>query len=279
MNYKRCSDVTDHQIFEAFSGGFSDYIIKFKMDEDFFIEHFFGPEGNRRDLSWLALDGETPVGLVLGGIRPFDGLKTMRCGTMCVIPAYRNRHIATALLDKHRETAREQGCDQLFLECIEGNDKALAFYRKEGYETRHYLHYFVCKNPYDLEFASPDEELKVEKLTMDEVKKLRKDSAVHWNWQNEMEYLEYNRAELTGIRANGRAVAALAFREERIQFLYVSQPFRGKGLARMLVSHAAKERDKMTVSFPDNDSLPGFYERAGFTREPIRQQEMYRSLV
>jgi len=278
MNYKKCSEATDHQIFEAFSEGFSDYIIKFKMDEDFFVEHFFGPEGNRRDLSWLAMDKEKPVGLVLGGIRPFDGRKTMRCGTMCVIPSYRNRHIATALLDKHRETAREEDCDQLFLECIDGNDKALAFYKKEGYETRHFLHYFVCRNPSDIKDSSSDRLLKVEKLTMSEIATLRKESAAHWNWQNEMEYLECNGAELAGVRMDNRAVAALAFKEERIQFLYVSPPFRGRALGKMLLSHAARDKEKMTVSFPDNDDLPGFYEKAGFVREPIRQREMYRSL-
>ncbi|MBB6479556.1 GNAT family N-acetyltransferase [Spirochaeta isovalerica] len=276
MDFVKCSQAADHQIFEAFSRGFSDYIIKFDMSEDFFFDHFFGAEGNRRELSWLALEDGKPAGLVLGGIRSFDGLKTMRCGTMCVVPEYRRKKVAAGLLEQHRQTALESGCDQLFLECIEGNDRALAFYRKAGYETRHHLHYFLCENPGEI--SSPSISSPIETLTPEEIRSLRSESGVHWNWQNEMEYLEKEGAEFSGIRENGFPVAGIAHKDRRIQFLYVAEPYRRRGYALSLIASFAQGKEKLTVSFPDNPGLEGFYENNGFRREPIRQEEMYLDL-
>ena len=38
---KKCSEVNDQLTYEAFSQGFSDYIIKFNMKKEAFLKHFF----------------------------------------------------------------------------------------------------------------------------------------------------------------------------------------------------------------------------------------------
>ncbi|MEC4566037.1 hypothetical protein L8C07_08770 [Paenibacillus sp. CMAA1739] len=52
------------------------------MEQDDFAARFFSPEGNSRKHSFLAMDEDQLIGLILGGIRQFDGYKTMRCGTL-----------------------------------------------------------------------------------------------------------------------------------------------------------------------------------------------------
>lgn len=273
IQYINCTQASDSDLFKAFKEGFSDYMIKLDISLDFFLEHFFGPEGNSKEYSWLAMDGDRPVGLVLGGIRFFDGRKTLRCGTMCVIPEYRKKGIASELIEKHMNTARKEQCGQLFLECIIGNDRALNFYRKMGYRKEYDLSYFSCENP---EAASPH--ISVEALTIEELKELRSETDVHINWQNDIPYLEMNKPEILGIREKGNAVAVLVCRESKIHLIYVKKAFRGRGYATAMLTAASSGKDKITTSFSNSSMLTGFFLSRGFKEEKISQAEMYRLL-
>lgn len=132
ITYMRCNDVSMEHIFQAFSLGFSDYSIRLTMDQDDFVARFFGPEGNTRNHSFLAMDEDQPIGLILGGVRQFDGYKTMRCGTLCIAPAYRGQGISNKLLELHKQTAISADCQQLWLEVIKDNHRAVKLYEKQG---------------------------------------------------------------------------------------------------------------------------------------------------
>lgn len=45
ITYKNCTEVNDDAVFEAFQGGFSDYVFKFQHTKDVFVKNFFGIEG------------------------------------------------------------------------------------------------------------------------------------------------------------------------------------------------------------------------------------------
>jgi predicted N-acetyltransferase YhbS len=113
--YKRCSEVNIDDVFEAFSQGFSDYIIKLSMSRELFIKRFFGVEGNSLEYSFIAYDDDKPTGVVLGGIKNYEGIKTIRCGTLAVIPDYRGKGISQRLMELHKEEAVSQDCKQMFL--------------------------------------------------------------------------------------------------------------------------------------------------------------------
>ena len=85
IQYKRCSDVNIDLVYEAFKVGFSDYIIKMEVSKGFYTT-FLGPEGNLLEHSFLALEEGKPVGVILGGIKDYESIKTMRCGTLAVHP-------------------------------------------------------------------------------------------------------------------------------------------------------------------------------------------------
>ena len=131
FRYKRCTEVDTDAIYEAFIAGFSDYIIKIDMSKDNFQKHFFGPRGNSHEYSVIAFDDRKPIGLILGGIKVYEGLKTLRCGALCVLPGYRELKSATKLFDLHREIAMENNCSQMLLGVIVGNERAINFYRKK----------------------------------------------------------------------------------------------------------------------------------------------------
>ncbi len=276
FEYKKCDTVSDDLIYGAFSQGFSDYMFKFTLTQDEFINHFFGPEGNKRELSFIALDEGKAIGLVFGGIRKFDGLKTLRCGTMCIIPEYRRKGIAQKLIDLHEKTARENNCDQMFLECIVGNDRALKFYEKNNYYRSYDIFYYSSENRswYD----GVDESV-VEKTDIKEIDQLRQSSDSHMNWQNEIEFLEQLESSIYGIKIGGEIVAGIVMRKKRIHILYVKKEHRNRGLGKALIKKVQENPDeKITVSFPNNHNLEGFYRHLGFTKDSSSQVEMYRDM-
>ncbi|PFP84220.1 GNAT family N-acetyltransferase, partial [Bacillus cereus] len=142
IQYKRCSEVSIDLVYEAFKDGFSDYIIKMDVSKEDFIKRFFGPEGNSLEHSFLALDGDKCVGVILGGIKVYESIKTMRCGTLAVHPEFRGIGVSQKLFELHKEEATQNKCKQLFLEVIVGNDRAIQFYKKLGYEKVYDLSYY-----------------------------------------------------------------------------------------------------------------------------------------
>ena len=90
----------------------------------------------RRDaVVLLAFEDETPVGLT----NAFETFSTFRCKPIlnihdiAVLPAYRGKGIASAMLAKMQEIAVERGCCKLTLEVLENNAPARAAYDKFGF--------------------------------------------------------------------------------------------------------------------------------------------------
>ncbi|MBD8495034.1 GNAT family N-acetyltransferase [Pseudomonas syringae] len=86
--------------------------------------------------SVLAFIAGEPVGL----INCFEGFSTFACRPLVnihdvvVLAQYRGQGISQKMLVKVEEIARQRGCCKLTLEVLEGNEVALAAYRKQGFE-------------------------------------------------------------------------------------------------------------------------------------------------
>ena len=277
ISYKNCNQVDKSLIFRAFSEGFSDYMIKFKITESHFFNRFFGPEGNELKYSYIALEDSKGVGLVLGGIRQFDGLKTMRCGTMCVLPSYRGKGIATKLMELHKVKAIEEKCKQLFLEVIVGNDKALSLYKKLGYNEVYNISYYSKD---DFNWLKDVEVNEVEEIGIDELKKFRNTfSDIHINWQNEMEFIEKTKAKHYGLKKKGKLIGAISSLNGKIFFIGIKKEFRNRGISKKLIKATIVENiENLRVSFPNNSSLDGYFRKMKFKKDTLSQYEMYKYL-
>lgn len=62
----------------------------------------------------MALDGDKSIAVILGGIKDYESIKTMRCGTLAVHPDYRGMGVSQHLFELHKEEAVQNGCKQLF---------------------------------------------------------------------------------------------------------------------------------------------------------------------
>lgn len=279
MEFKRCTEVDMNSMYGAFSLGFSDYIIKLEMPQSIFEMRFFGPEGNSLEYSFIAIDDKKPVGIILGGIKYYEGVKTLRCGTLAVAPEYRGKGVSHKLMELHREEALKQQCKQLFLEVIVGNDRAINFYKKLGYEKIYDLSYFSLKD-----VTSLSEKCKLQ-LGIHEIdfKDLRaaaqKSKEIHINWQNDLDYIEKLDDQINlGAYVGHKLVGVIsANKNTRINYIWVEENFRHNGIGTNLVKTAAKGLgiSKLSLGFPNNASVQGFITHIGFTKDNIAQYEMY----
>lgn len=282
VQYKRCSDVDMSTVFKAFTIGFSDYIIRLEMDEDFFTKRFFEAEGNSRETSFIAFSGYTPVGFIMGGIKDYEGIKTMRCGTLCIHPDFRGLGVSQELFKLHREEAIKKGCKQLFLEVILGNDRAINFYKKLGYEKIYKLKYFSLKDISKLERYNVND-ASIKEVGLEELKTLRSSLLdVHINWQNDIECIEKYLGQHIFIAdiKDDIAGALCISNTGKINFLWIPMEYRNKSIATALIKNAVKNLNlsKISISFPSSASLEGYLKHMEFEKDSLEQYEMYLTL-
>ncbi len=281
--YSKCSEVNDNLIYEAFKIGFSDYIIKIDMTKKSFFERFFGPEGNTLESSFIAIDGEKAVGLILGGIKNYEGVKTIRCGTLTIHPEYRGLGVSQKLFELHREDAIKNNCKQMFLEVIVGNDRAISFYKKLGYEKIYDLSYFSLDNTSELK-ERKNEDIQIRNIDMTQIREIRESVRdIHINWQNDLEYISELEGQVhLGAYYNDELIGLISgSKSGKFNFIYVKPDFRGRGFGCNLLNGLAKhfEITSLNTCFGNNASLEGFVKKVGFTRMQISQYEMYRTNI
>ncbi|MGH1277737.1 GNAT family N-acetyltransferase [Bacillus basilensis] len=278
IQYKRCSEVSIDLVYEAFRDGFSDYIIKMEVSKEDFIKRFLGPEGNLLEHSFLALDGDKSIGVILGGIKDYENIKTMRCGTLAVHPNYRGIGVSQKLFELHKEEALQNECKQLFLEVIVGNDRAIRFYNKLGYEKVYDLSYYNLKDLTKI-ISKGGKEIEVKQLEFPSFKvEIQKWLHFHINWQNDMDYIEKTNNTFYGAYVGNELNGSICINEQgKISFIFVDKNYRNIGIATSLLLRASEELNiaSLSIGFPNNNLLEGFLKKNGFEKNTLAQYEMY----
>lgn len=281
MNYKRCSEVDRSLIHQAFLNGYADYAIPMNISLEPFFKRFFGPEGNILEDSFIAFQNDEPVGLILGGIRTFDGYKNLRCGTLCVTPDYRGKGVSQTLFRLFVQNGIDQLCDRFSLEVLSDNDRAIRFYEKQGYNKNHTLRYFSKSVEDDQLKHTIVDHITIKEVDLSVAEAMRKAIfSTHINWQNEVEYfMQDHTAQCFAAYLDKQIVGTLVVTDAgKIYFLYVSEDERYKGIASNLLAHAINERSlkKLTISMPDNIDMNEFLRKIEFKKANIEQFEMYK---
>lgn len=278
ITYKKCKEVSEDTIYQAFKIGFSDYIVKTEMSKDVFAKRLLGAGRNNLEHSFIAFDGDKPVGLNLGSIKNYEGIKTLRCGALCVNPEYRGTEVGKRLFELHKELALENNCKQMFLEVIVGNDRAINFYKKKGYEKVYDIVYYSHTNPKEI-IGSLPEDVRIEKIDIDVLKSLKNKIDTHINWQNDFDYIYQTGGYVYyGVFKDNELIGGLSIHPKgHINFLWIDSRYRHRGIGKGIISHAVKEFDieKLAIFFSNNANLFGFMKKLNFTKDPISQYEMY----
>ena len=90
-----------------------------------------------RALVLLAFDGDAAIGIAVCflGFSTFRAQPLLNIHDLAVLPEYRRKGVARALLQAAEDHARRQGCCRLTLEVLESNSGAQALYYRFGFDA------------------------------------------------------------------------------------------------------------------------------------------------
>lgn len=278
---KKCSEVSVEDIVKAFNIGFVDYMIKLNMTEEVLLSRFIKVEQNQLENSFIAYDDATPIGLILGGDKVYEGVKTLRCGALCVAPEYRKLGVATTLFEYHKALAVNEGCKRLYLEVIQGNDKAINFYKKQGYRVLSELVYYSHSEASQIK--SSEDKLQIEVTTLNEIESIHSSKVKsHLNWQNDFDYMRFYPTLVNyKLIEDGQVIGLIsAHPVGKVFYLWIDPNYRRLGHGKALLHYLATKHniEKLSISFPKEEALIHFVTKLGFTKDAISQFDMVMEL-
>lgn len=202
----------------------------------------------------------------------------MRCGTLAVHPEFRGIGVSQKLFELHKEEALQNECKQLFLEVIVGNDRAIRFYNKLGYEKVYDLSYYNLKDMTKI-MLKECKGIEVKQLEFAAFKvEIQKWLHFHINWQNDMNYIEKTNHTFYGAYIGNDLKGSICINEQgKISFIFIDKEYRNRGIGSKLLQVARDELnlESLLISFPNNSLLEGFVKKTGFEKNSLAQYEMY----
>ncbi|MBO9130762.1 GNAT family N-acetyltransferase [Bacillus sp. 165] len=158
---KRLVDCTLHDALRAWNTGFEEYYFTMTMDVKRFTDRL-AFEGLSPEHSIVAFDGETPIGLILNGMRIINGKKVSWNGGTGIAVPYRGKGIGKALMQKALKIYEENGVEICTLEAVRENERAIALYEQMGYRVKDNLQHLVQSGPKEKEWFQKSEKLVIE---------------------------------------------------------------------------------------------------------------------
>ncbi len=133
----------DLPLMHAFNAAFSEHWGLQTMNEEAWREFFTGVPQFREDLSYLAMDAENVAGFCVNWIEGAESTREGWIEAIGVIPAWRGRGIASALMAKSLQLFQAEGLEQAALDVDAQNPTgALRLYEKHGFAiARESIHF------------------------------------------------------------------------------------------------------------------------------------------
>jgi len=160
---KRLKDCTIEEGVKAWNVGFEGYYFDATTTPDKFINRL-AAEGLSTELSIVAFKDEEPVGIVKSGVRQFNGKKIAWNGGTGVASSVRKQGIGRLMMMETLQVYREEGVDIATLEAISSNERAIALYKKLGYEIIDDLVHLELKGSLPQKETESDKGYTIEKV-------------------------------------------------------------------------------------------------------------------
>ncbi|ANB61584.1 GNAT family N-acetyltransferase [Anoxybacteroides amylolyticum] len=140
LQIKRLAECTLEEAVRAWNAGFEGYYFPIQLTIESFLHRLVG-EGLSPSLSIIAFHHDEPVGIMLNGIRECQGITMAWNGGTGVAPSFRKTGVGTELMKTTLDIYEQAGVDFATLEAISENERAIALYKKFGYEIVDELEY------------------------------------------------------------------------------------------------------------------------------------------
>ncbi|HET8783867.1 MAG TPA: GNAT family N-acetyltransferase, partial [Pyrinomonadaceae bacterium] len=130
--YRLLSNDDFDSLHECFLLAFSDYEVDMRMSREQFRQRLTR-DGVQLDLSAAAFDGDRMIAFCMNGFGEWQGKTTAYDGGTAVIPGYRGRGVAKAMMLFVEVELKEAGAVDYLLEVLPSNVAAATLYRKLGF--------------------------------------------------------------------------------------------------------------------------------------------------
>ncbi len=144
LQIKRLTDCTIQEGVKAWNNGFEGYFFDVTTTAEKFVNRI-ASEGLSPDLSLVAFWDREPIGIVMHGVRYFQGKKLAWNGGTGVAKNYRHQGNGKKLIEASTELLRKENVNVATLEAISENDKAISLYKDTGYHIVDHLEYLELK--------------------------------------------------------------------------------------------------------------------------------------
>lgn len=132
MEFKSLENCNFETVFRGFERAFADYEIHFEKEE---VRSMLQRRGYDPKLSFAFFDCGEIAAFTLNGIGEFNNLTTAYDTGTGTAKEYRGQGLAGEIFTRSIPFLKDAGIEQYLLEVLHDNHKAIAVYRKLGFET------------------------------------------------------------------------------------------------------------------------------------------------
>jgi GNAT superfamily N-acetyltransferase len=266
-------EVSLDELADLFTRTYTDYVIPVHVDQDR-LSWTISTQTIDLAASRIVRLGEEPVAFIFMASR---GL-SQRVAAMGVLPEHRDHGVGRWMLTRALDAAKERGYRRILLEVIDGNDSALALYRKLGFQVTRRL------AGYRRETARPDQHLITGALEVVDPREVAKaivhDGEPNLPWQRSADSFFTMQPPTQAFHLERSAyaiVSELRTGALHLDALLVPRAKRRQGWGTRILQALFDrwpERDWLIHPTVPEELAPGFFRANRFRQDDIRQFEM-----
>lgn len=274
VEIKSLRGITINQVLDTFNESFSDYLVPMILTADQFNTKLY-TENINWDYSIGVFLDETLVAFVLHFDDFEKGRKVLYNGGTGVIPSQRGNRWTQKMYEEFYPIFKEYGIEEVVLEVLAANEKAVKAYQKTGFETERIVKCFKGSLPKDLH---KNEELKIQEIETD-WENFKSFWDVLPTWQNTPSVLDRMEAKkVLGAYLKEELVGYVIFNpvSKRLNQITVHPQHRRKYIAETLLSEmCTNDNSEFVILNVDEDAtgLISFLEKMNWTNT-VDQLEM-----
>jgi ribosomal protein S18 acetylase RimI-like enzyme len=269
MKIKTLENIGITELTRVYNRGFSDYVIKFNADESYLTERW---AGGRVQLDYSVggwRNGELS-GLLMSGIDVWNGKKTAFNVATCVAPDARGNAFTRKAYDFLLPKFKRIGIENMRLEVIQINERAVKIYEKVGFSIDREL-FCLTGTPVFGQLID-SQGLIVEKSKGFDFEKYAHFIEFQPSWEHNSSAinLKWEAHECFTLSKNETLLVyvILAKKDGRVKQFYINPNERHKGYEDFLFSKINEEYAQLlvvNVDGNDEDSM-NFYQKIGLKR-------------
>lgn len=258
IQYRFLSQKDFSALYETMTAAFADYLVSVQMTENQFENHIAQNAVNL-ELSVGAFFEDKLVGYTLNGFGNWKGRSTAYDAGTGVIPEYRRNGIGKAMFKFLLPKLKETRVEQMLLEVIGNNEKAVNLYKNLGFkETRKLLFFNQTENIK----LKPQNEIQIRRIEKPDWNYLKTfwDGNTSWQFSTESIDRKMNPKTFLGAYLNKKYVGYGVFYRESgtVSQLAVDKNLRRKNIASLLLLQMQRmSKDNRELRFCNVDGNLG----------------------